>query len=101
MPDDANPASGSSCWAVSAHLPVAQPPPERTTQPITNAPNDFRKIPQLQPLAPRDIPKISSQRFEKSTQFLYQVRQIYPAIALPRCRARGNGVPMSMYINGL
>src|ERR1700730_3183149 len=104
MRDDASPASGSSRWPASANLPVAQAAPQKTRQAITNAPNDIRKIPKLQQLAPRpdpNVPKISSRRFEKSTQFLYQVRQIYPAIALQSCRTLGNGVTMSMYINGL
>jgi hypothetical protein len=85
MRDDASPASGSSRWAASANLPLAQPP-QRTRQAISKAPNDIRKIPKLQQLAPRPEPnvaKISSPRFEKSTHFLYQVRQIYPAVALP------------------
>jgi hypothetical protein len=63
MRDDASPASGGSGWASWANLPVAQPPPQKTRQAITNAPNDFRKIPKLQQLAPRpdpNLPKISS-----------------------------------------
>src|SRR5882762_609081 len=90
MRDDASPASGSSRWAASANLPVAQAA-QKTRQADTNAPNDIRKIPKLQPLAPRPdptVPKTSSRRFEKSTQFLYQVRQIYPAIALPAAAAQ-------------
>src|SRR5260370_36889396 len=85
MRDDASPASGSSRWAASANLPVAQPL-QKTRQAISNAQNDIRKSPKLQQLAPRPKPnvaKVSSPRFEKSTQFLYQVRQIYPAVALP------------------
>jgi hypothetical protein len=86
MRDDASPASGNSRWAASAKLPLAQALPQKTRQAITTAPTDIRKILRLQSLAPRpdlNVPKLSSRRFEKSTQFLYQVRQIYPAIALP------------------
>jgi hypothetical protein len=72
MRDDASPASGRSRWAASANLPVAQAPPQKTKQAITNASNDFRRIPKLRQVAPRpdsNVPKISSRDLKNPRSF--------------------------------